>query len=297
MSIIIKDDKVINASGSIEQIITDFNEYLKIIRETTIPIPKDQFNNLSENHNKLYGDYMEVIKANKDLQEEIKNLKHAHTLNILENNKEASTIIAKRAAEIDKLNSKLNELQKAYDEQLSKNGIMIATEGCSSEPAEKKCKCKDTIAELRAENEKLKNKVALYKCIEEVGGCIEEEIIAEMGHQYDDDLYRLFSALSSIDDEEAKAPSPKPNEECNSTVTYKKNDIAFIIERSCEDPTDDSTTVVHVTLAMYTGILWHSLDMRVLETDFADIVPIHNAEYLKEYFGREDIASAVKFHY
>ena len=58
MSLIIENGKVIRANGTMDQIIDDFNEYLEFIRETTIPVPKEQFNNLSENRNKLYGDYM-----------------------------------------------------------------------------------------------------------------------------------------------------------------------------------------------------------------------------------------------
>ena len=265
MSLIIENGKVIKATGNANQIVADFNEYLKFVRETTIPVPKDRFTRLNENRAKLYRDHVEAIKANKDLQEEIKNLKHAHTLNILENNKEASTIIAKRAAEIDKLNSKLNELQKAYDEV------------CASKE------------KLRIENSKIfRERDILQRECKELN-----EKCNVLQKAYDD-----VEVDKKSEDEEANNDlSSKSVKVYDNSSPYKTGDLAFIIERSCEDPTDDSTTVVHVTLAMYTGILWHSLDMRVLETDFADIVPIHNAEYLKEYFGREDIASAVKFHY
>lgn len=253
MSLIIENGKVIKATGDANQIIADFNEYLEFVRETTIPVPKDQFTNLNENRAKLYNDHMEAIKANKDLQEEIKNLKHAHTLNILENNKEASTIIAKRAAEIDK---------------------------------------------LKEENEKLKKKVSLYECVEEVRKCIKETNDAEMRHQYDDDLYRLLNVLSSIDDEESKDDlSPKSTGDANSNSdSYKYGDLAFIIRRASAGPTDDDV-IIHITLAVYNGFTWGSLEGHVVETDCADIVPIDTANYLIDYFGTPNTSCTVRYHY
>ena len=236
MSLIIENGKVIKATGDANQIIADFNEYLEFVRETTIP----------------YNDHMEAIKANKDLQEEIKNLKHAHTLNILENNKEASTIIAKRAAEIDK---------------------------------------------LKEENEKLKKKVSLYECVEEVRKCIKETNDAEMRHQYDDDLYRLLNVLSSIDDEESKDDlSPKSTGDANSNSdSYKYGDLAFIIHRASAGPTDD--VIIHITLAVYNGFTWGSLEGHVVETDCADIVPIDTANYLIDYFGTPNTSCTIRYHY
>ena len=78
MSLIIENGKVIKATGDVNQIVADFNEYLKFVRETTIPVPKDQFTSLNENHAKLYSDHVEVIKANKDLQEQLNELQKAY---------------------------------------------------------------------------------------------------------------------------------------------------------------------------------------------------------------------------
>lgn len=229
MSLIIENGKVIRANSTTDQIIDDFNEYLEFIRETTTTVPKEQFNNLSENRTKLYGYYIKAVKSNKDFKEQ------------------------------------LNELQKVYDEV------------CASKE------------KLRIENSKIfRERDILQRECKELN-----EKCNVLQKAYDD-----VEVDKKSEDEEANNDlSSKPVKAYDNSSPYKTGDLAFIIERSCEDPTDDSTTVVHVTLAMYTGILWHSLDMRVLETDFADIVPINNAEYLKEYFGREDIASAVKFHY
>lgn len=208
MSLIIENGKVIRANGTMDQIIDDFNEYLEFIRETTIPVPKEQFNNLSENRTKLYGDYIEAIKANKDLQEEIKNLKHMHILNALENNKEASTIIAKRAAEIDKLKSAYNEVETKLEQ-------------------------------FRKDKEKTKD---------------------------------------------------------NISVSYKNGDLAFIIHRAWVGPIDDET-VIHITLAIYNGFTWGSLEGHVVETDCADIVLIESANYLRDYFGTPNVSCAVRYHY
>ena len=229
MSLIIENGKVIRANGTMDQIIDDFNEYLEFIRETTIPVPKEQFNNLSENRNKLYGDYIEAIKANKDLQEEI------------------------------------NELQKVYDEV------------CASKE------------KLRIENSKIfRERDILQRECKELN-----EKCNVLQKAYDD-----VEVDKKSEDEEANNDlSSKPVKVYDNSSPYKTGDLAFIIERSCADPTDDSTIAAHVTLAMYTGVIWHSLNMYPIETDFADIALIQNAEYLKEYFGRENVTSAVKFHY
>lgn len=229
MSLIIENGKVIRVNGTMDQIIDDFNEYLEFIRETTIPVPKEQFNNLSENRNKLYGDYIEAIKANKDLQEEI------------------------------------NELQKVYDEV------------CASKE------------KLRIENSKIfRERDILQRECKELN-----EKCNVLQKAYDD-----VEVDKKSEDEEANNDlSSKPVKVYDNSSPYKTGDLAFIIERSCADPTDDSTIVAHVTLAMYTGVIWHSLNMYPIETDFADIALIQNAEYLKEYFGRENVTSAVKFHY
>ena len=229
MSLIIENGKVIRVNGTMDQIIDDFNEYLEFIRETTIPVPKEQFNNLSENRNKLYGDYIEAIKANKDLQEEI------------------------------------NELQKVYDEV------------CASKE------------KLRIENSKIfRERDILQRECKELN-----EKCNVLQKAYDD-----VEVDKKSEDEEANNDlSSKPVKVYDNSSPYKTGDLAFIIERSCADPTDDSTIVAHVTLAMYTGVIWHSLNMYPIETDFADIALIQNAEYLKEYFGRENVTSAVIFHY
>ena len=229
MSLIIENGKVIRANGTMDQIIDDFNEYLEFIRETTIPVPKEQFNNLNENRTKLYSDHMKAIKANKDLQEQ------------------------------------LNELQKVYDEV------------CASKE------------KLRIENSKIfRERDILQRECKELN-----EKCNVLQKAYDD-----VEVDKKSEDEEANNDlSSKPVKVYDNSSPYKTGDLAFIIERSCADPTDDSTIVAHVTLAMYTGVIWHSLDMHPIETDFADIALIQNAEYLKEYFGRENVTSAVKFHY
>ena len=229
MSLIIENGKVIKATGDVNQIVADFNEYLKFVRETTIPVPKDQFTSLNENRAKLYSDHVEVIKANKDLQEQ------------------------------------LNELQKAYDEV------------CASKE------------KLRIENSKIfRERDTLQRECKELN-----EKCNVLQKAYDD-----VEVDKKSEDEEANNDlSSKPVKVYDNSSPYKTGDLAFIIERSCADPTDDSTIVVHVTLAMYTGVIWHSLDMYPIETDFADIALIQNAEYLKEYFGRENVTGAVKFHY
>lgn len=409
MSLIIENGKVIKATGNANQIVADFNEYLKFIRETTIPVPKDQFTSLNENRAKLYSDHVEAIKANKDLQEQLNELQKVYDEVCTSKEKlriENSKIFRERdilQRECKELNEKCNELQKACDdvdklrEELHNVKCMHAAslkniDDASTVISQRASEIEDlkyelslqqeALDKLREENEELEKKVSLYKCIEETRKCIKEAKSAELRHQYDHDLYRLLSVLSSIDEEDAKDKksskdvnsindavkeftkkvtkiasiedteakqkweeeqeeleklgaeiyaenqkaaknrhssllsdddievdknsedeeanndlSSKPVKVYDNSSPYKTGDLAFIIERSCADPTDDSTIVAHVTLAMYTGVIWHSLDMHPIETDFADIALIQNAEYLKEYFGRENVTSAVKFHY
>lgn len=229
MSLIIENGKVIRANGTMDQIIDDFNEYLEFIRETTIPVPKEQFNNLSENRNKLYGDYIEAIKANKDFQEQ------------------------------------LNELQKVYDEV------------CASKE------------KLRIENSKIfRERDILQRECKELN-----EKCNVLQKAYDD-----VEVDKKSEDEEANNDlSSKPVKVYDSSSPYKTGDLAFIIERSCADPTDDSTIVVHITLAVYNGFTWGSLEGHVVETDCTDIVPIDTANYLIDYFGTPNISCTVRYHY